>query len=52
MFIHSGDRDFPEIFEAQRMLKILGLYPFDIDGIYGSGTENAIIRLFAPPCFF
>ncbi|NJL15592.1 MAG: peptidoglycan-binding protein [Microscillaceae bacterium] len=38
-----GDRDHPEIAEAQRILAHLGLYPFAIDSIFGYGTYWAVI---------
>ncbi len=43
MNISFGDRNYPEIFEAQRILNLLGLYPFNIDGLYGAGTEKAVM---------
>ncbi len=43
MRIQTGDRDYPQIFEAQKILKLLGMYPYNIDGIYGHGTTQAIM---------
>lgn len=45
MHIKLGDRDIPQIYEAQKTLKLLGFYHFQIDGDFGPGTERAI-RLF------
>lgn len=38
-----GDQNKPEVAEMQRVLNHLGLYPFGIDGDFGTGTYRALI---------
>ncbi len=42
MHIELGDQEHPAIFEAQRILQLLNLYPFGIDGKFGAGTQKAV----------
>lgn len=43
MSITFGDSQYPEIYEAQRILNLLGLSRLGIDGIYGLGTQKAVM---------